>query len=83
MGALKCGVLGTQSEGESAGRRGVLAGGCHGDEVFLGQPGGGGGEEGGDGALTQGNGLGKTLLSFLVNYLDICKISNRHTQNIQ
>lgn len=37
MGALKCGVLGNQSERESAGRRDVLAGGCHGDEVFLGR----------------------------------------------
>lgn len=34
VGALKCGVLGTQSEGDSTGRRGVRAGGCHGDEVF-------------------------------------------------
>ena len=37
VGALKCGVLGNQSEGENAGRRDVLAGGCHGDEVFLGR----------------------------------------------
>lgn len=59
MGALKCGVLGTQRV-----RGRVLEGGgvpgqgaAKGRSVFNSLW--GGGEEGGDGALTQGNGLGE------------------------